>query len=1047
MRTKALPIMYQTMKTLVQRIRVRIALFALMALLAVSFLAVSASAAAFTVNAVGTFSGPTQLTQYYPYGEWEISGVAYNGNPYGIDATATFTGTSGAASGQTRTVQMFYDGDSSGGEGIWKFRFNGDLTGDWTITTSSNDIGTGDVDGDLDAWAGTVTVIPNTNNVLKRGFVTPNSSNSNKWSRSGLDGNYAFSPSFVMAASPSEYFFTPDKLETDLDLFVYDHNKTAESQTNHGFTGFNMPVYCRWFDISALDGECDNTTSNEFNNYNKRNPDRRTFEALEQVINETYQRGGVTHLWLWGSTFEDQNLNDGSYGEGLIGNNTVDRLYTYIVARLGAMPGWTMGFGNDLDDWAFNSDIEYWFSQMDSAATWNHLLSAQGKYNPNGTTAGDATADVIDGALNNNVDRILPLDDSPANDDSAPTFDRQVGLIANTLNTYSWADAQPSYNFLDNLIQSVPPSGGAIQPHFSEQRFMVGDYDADTAYTYLMTTRGQAYMLLSGGVGSIWGNVGSPYDESIIDGTTTSLAFDLANHFAGTVNNVDSSRQHPGGVTTAYDARQHMLNLAIVANRYLKADMTNCTATVVRDSEDGSAGFSLNDGSGVCLESPDTGDELILVYEEEVGPESTNTSIQLDLSNVNYTAVKNARAINLRYSSYVENNITGSISNTATESWTPPAGQTSDWLLVLNVDDGNSAPDAITDLTATQLDQSVLLNWTEPDDQGTLIDDYQVEYRDCTTTCGSWVGPINTGSISNTYTAVTPTFSFTLGNTYEFRVSAINTEGTAAESNYAQATIITVPGDVADLVATADGAATVDLTWTEPSAGGDAISDYLVEYKVTSDPDTAYVIFDDGVDSTAAATVTGLQGNTSYSFRIKAINTAGSSNNYSNVATATTEVGLPSSTPLYRFYNSSTSAHFYTSNVNQRNKVINEFPDFEYEGQRGYVFVSGLSGNTDIVPVYRFYNSTTAAHFYTASESQRQAVIDRFPQFAYEGIAYYVYDSSYAGVDAESVYRFYNTQGGVHFYTNKTSERDTILSDPRFAAFEYEGEAYKVPTN
>ncbi len=1045
--------MYQTMEVLQHLKNLKAIAIAAILIIVAFFIYTNVSANTdVKTNALGAFSGPTQITQFYPYGEWEISGVAYNGNPYDIDATAVFTGTSGAANGQVRTVKMFYDGDSGSTQGIWKFRFNGDLTGEWSIATTSDDIGTGDVNGDLDGWAGSVTVVANANNVLKRGFVVPNTANPNKWSRSGLDGNYAFSPTFVMAASPSEYFFTPGKLEGDLDLFVYNHNQTAEAQTNHGFDGFNLPVYCRWFDIAAVDGECDTTGPNQFNNFNKRNPDRRTFEALEQVINHTYERGGMTHLWLWGNTLEDQNLNDGSYSEGLIGSTTANRLYEYIVARLGAVPGWTMGFGNNLDEWAFNPEIEYWYDYMESESTWMHLLTSQGKYNPNTLTAGDATADRIDGELNNNTDRLLPLDDIPANDDNGTTFDRQVGLTSNELNTYSWADSQPSYNLLLNLLGSVPPSGGAVQPHFSELRFMVGDYDASNAYTYLMAGRGQAYLAMTGGIASIWGNVGSPFDENIIDGTSTSLPFDLANHFAGSVSNVDAARQHPGGDTTAYSARQHLLNRAIIVNRYLKADMVNCTASVIRDSEDGSAGFSLNDGSGVCLESPSTGDELIIIYEEEVGPANPgNTNIQLDLSNPNYTAVKNARAIDLRASTYSELNITGSISNTAVESWSPASGA-SDWVLILNVDDGNSPPDPIIDLTAIQQDQAVLLNWTEPNDQGTLIDNYQVEYRDYTNpgSPGAWSSPFLTNSISNTFTAGNPDFTLVVGNTYQFRVAAINNEGTATyddPGSYAEATIVTIPNDVADLAAVEDGANAIELTWSAPSNGGAVITDYIVEYKLTSAPDTDYTIFDDGILGSTGATVAGLQSNTDYSFRVKAQNVAGVSANYSNVATATTAIGLPSSTPLYRFYNPSTSAHFYTSSASQRNRVINDFPAFDYEGQRGLVFTSGLTGNPDIVPVFRFYNASTGAHFYTASTDQRDRVISDFPQFEYESVAFYVYRSSYGGTGAQSVYRFYNTEAGVHFYTNKVSERDTILNDPRFEAFDYEGEAYKVPTN
>ena len=39
--------------------------------------------------------------------------------------------------------------------------------------------------------------------------------------------------------------------------------------------------------------------------------------------------------------------------------------------------------------------------------------------------------------------------------------------------------------------------------------------------------------------------------------------------------------------------------------------------------------------------------------------------------------------------------------------------------------------------------------------------------------------------------------------------------------------------------------------------------------------------------------------------------------------------------------------------------------------------------------MYRFYNSTTGAHFYTPSAVERDVVIDELPHFKSEGIAYY----------------------------------------------------------
>lgn len=67
----------------------------------------------------------------------------------------------------------------------------------------------------------------------------------------------------------------------------------------------------------------------------------------------------------------------------------------------------------------------------------------------------------------------------------------------------------------------------------------------------------------------------------------------------------------------------------------------------------------------------------------------------------------------------------------------------------------------------------------------------------------------------------------------------------------------------------------VALTWTAPANGGSAITDYEIDY--SSDSGTTWSTFSDGLSATASATVTGLTNGTSYVFRIRAVNSAGTS--------------------------------------------------------------------------------------------------------------------------------------------------------------------------
>lgn len=149
--------------------------------------------------------------------------------------------------------------------------------------------------------------------------------------------------------------------------------------------------------------------------------------------------------------------------------------------------------------------------------------------------------------------------------------------------------------------------------------------------------------------------------------------------------------------------------------------------------------------------------------------------------------------------------------------------------------------------------------------------------------------------------------------------------------------------------------------------------------------------------------------------------------------------------PVYRFFNKPIgSAHFYTSSAAERDVVISTYPDvFELEGIAWYAHLDN-SEYPDAKPVYRFLNKTLGSvHFYTISETEKDAVVDLYPDvFQYEGIAYYAYAPGDQPEDAKPVYRFLNlTLGSAHFYTISEAEKDAVIANfPD--VFEFEGIAY-----
>ncbi|MCH9029521.1 MAG: fibronectin type III domain-containing protein [Bacteroidetes bacterium] len=130
------------------------------------------------------------------------------------------------------------------------------------------------------------------------------------------------------------------------------------------------------------------------------------------------------------------------------------------------------------------------------------------------------------------------------------------------------------------------------------------------------------------------------------------------------------------------------------------------------------------------------------------------------------------------------------------------------------------------------------------------------------------IDDINIKTAATTYSDST----LSTGNTAEYRVSAINSIGTGVASDTASATTFTVPAKPTALSATA-GNTQVSLSWTAPNNGGSAITDYTVEFKLSTD--STFATFNDGVSTATTATVTGLTNGLSYDFRVSAINSIG----------------------------------------------------------------------------------------------------------------------------------------------------------------------------
>lgn len=150
--------------------------------------------------------------------------------------------------------------------------------------------------------------------------------------------------------------------------------------------------------------------------------------------------------------------------------------------------------------------------------------------------------------------------------------------------------------------------------------------------------------------------------------------------------------------------------------------------------------------------------------------------------------------------------------------------------------------------------------------------------------------------------------------------------------------------------------------------------------------------------------------------------------------------GSTARTAIYRFYNSKTGAHFFTASAAERDFVIRTYPDFSYENVAFYAYAQPTAGQST---VYRFFNTSNGAHFYTINQLESDYVRANYPVFRYEGPIWYAQTG--AGTGSTPIYRFYKPSTGTHFYTISAAERDFVIAN--YQDFRYEDVAYYAWTS
>lgn len=138
----------------------------------------------------------------------------------------------------------------------------------------------------------------------------------------------------------------------------------------------------------------------------------------------------------------------------------------------------------------------------------------------------------------------------------------------------------------------------------------------------------------------------------------------------------------------------------------------------------------------------------------------------------------------------------------------------------------------------------------------------------------------------------------------------------------------------------------------------------------------------------------------------------------------------------YRFFDSTYGTHFFTADANEKNALTSSSspsyrPDL-VEETNGFGAVDPAATDPNEVSVYRFFDQTTGTHFFTASASERDSIMDANSpnyqkSYVYEsGSTFFEHGTQQVGDLA--VYRFFDSVHGTHFYTGDATEYANITT-------------------
>ncbi|MEM8827751.1 MAG: malectin domain-containing carbohydrate-binding protein [Cyanobacteria bacterium P01_G01_bin.19] len=151
-----------------------------------------------------------------------------------------------------------------------------------------------------------------------------------------------------------------------------------------------------------------------------------------------------------------------------------------------------------------------------------------------------------------------------------------------------------------------------------------------------------------------------------------------------------------------------------------------------------------------------------------------------------------------------------------------------------------------------------------------------------------------------------------------------------------------------------------------------------------------------------------------------------------------------------RFYQFEKGFHFYSTDDVEidyvREKSETGELAYQYESEKFQVLADNkdaLTGETleGVEAVYRFFNTDTGSHLYTTDEVEKAFIEENLSNYYPEGIKYHVFESQPEGIETTPMFRLLNTNTGSHLFTIDQNELNYIQNNLPHFSLENEGEA------